>query len=53
MFQVLEIEVSMKKFKETTAKLYESSELKKYQEDLALISEKKDICDISIDDLRS
>ena len=53
MFQVPEIEVSMKKFKETTAKLYESSELKKYQEDLALISEKKDICDISIDDLRS
>ena len=52
-FQVPEIEVSMKKFKETTAKLYESSELKKYQEDLALISEKKDICDISIDDLRS
>tara|TARA_B100000029_G_scaffold77413_1_gene69068 strand:- start:1273 stop:1713 length:441 start_codon:yes stop_codon:yes gene_type:complete len=52
-FQVLEIEVLMKKFRETKSKLYESSELKKYQEDLALISEKKDICDISIDDLRS
>ena len=43
----------MKRFKETRGTLFESSELKKYQEDLALISEKKDICDISIDDLRS
>ena len=43
----------MKRFKETPGKLFESSELKKYQEDLDLISEKGDICDISVDDLRS
>ena len=43
----------MKRFKETRGTLFESSELKKYQEDLDLISEKGDICDISVDDLRS
>ena len=43
----------MKRFKETRGTLFESSELKKYQEDLDLISDKGDICDISVDDLRS